>query len=166
MNIGESFYCSRCMKKMEEEDICPFCGYDPDTLAGKAELEEGILLQDGRYQLGTVYDADDFCITYAAWDHMFQKPVFIKEYFPGTFAKRVASETTAVSVDTDNKTRYAEGLLQFIKSAKKADACQRREGMVKKASWFEANNTAYIVTDIISGGNNSQAWNRNLLKCN
>lgn len=28
MNIGELYYCSRCMHQLEEEQKYPFCGYD------------------------------------------------------------------------------------------------------------------------------------------
>ena len=26
MNLGEAYYCSRCMRELEEEGICPYCG--------------------------------------------------------------------------------------------------------------------------------------------
>lgn len=54
MNIGEKFYCSRCMREVDNEGICRHCGYDPNQPAGRIALEEGTLLQNGRYQLGAV----------------------------------------------------------------------------------------------------------------
>lgn len=54
MNIGEKFYCSRCMREMEDEGTCSHCGYDPGQPASRSALEEGTLLHSGRYQLGAV----------------------------------------------------------------------------------------------------------------
>ncbi len=52
MNIGEEFYCSRYMRKIEDEDdICPRCGYDPYHETEQHMLEEGTLLHERRYQI-------------------------------------------------------------------------------------------------------------------
>ena len=82
MNIAEHFYCSRCMREVDNDCIiCPHCGYDPSQRRNVYALEEGTLLQNGRYQLGTVIGSGGFGITYAAWNITLNHPVAVKEYF-------------------------------------------------------------------------------------
>ena len=85
MYIGESYYCSKCMRELSEEGSCPNCGYTPDTTCDSAALPEGTLLSKGRYILGAVLGKGGFGITYAAWDFLLKRPVAIKEYYPDLY---------------------------------------------------------------------------------
>lgn len=151
MNIGEDFYCSKCMRRIEDDGICPFCGHDPDAAAGKSVLEEGTLLQNGRYQLGAVLGAGGFGITYAAWDWSLQQPVAIKEYFPKFMAERDSSKYNHVSVSEDDRIIYLKGLQRFGREARILSTLQNVKGVVTVYDWFEANDTAYIVMEYVRG---------------
>lgn len=77
MNIGEKFICSRCLRYLEDEMICPFCGYNPESPVEQTILEEGTLLHNGRFQIGAVNKVDSEMVVYGAFDHARSKPVFI-----------------------------------------------------------------------------------------
>ena len=100
MNIGEEFYCSRCMRLIEDDEAkCPHCGYDPYHDSDTHHLEEGTLLNDGRYQIGAVIGSGGFGITYAAWDRKFDQPVAIKEYYSKNLCERNTTEDDTVTVE-------------------------------------------------------------------
>ena len=151
MNIKENFYCSKCMRTMEDDGICPFCGYDPDHPVSRKVLEEGTLLQNGRYQLGAVLGSGGFGITYAAWDYTLEQPVAIKEYFPQMLADRDVWESNDIFTDEDNKTVYTLGLQRFSREARVLSTLQTIKNVVTVFDWFEANETAYIVMEYVRG---------------
>ncbi len=151
MNIVDIFFCSKCMRKMEEEGTCPFCGHDPDGPVNRSALEEGNLLQSGRYQLGAVLGIGGFGITYAAWDYTLAQPVAIKEYFPRSNAERDIRETDTVLVTEENRQPYEVGLLRFNREARILSTLQNIKSVVTVHDWFEANNTAYIVMEFVRG---------------
>lgn len=151
MNIKENFYCSKCMRELEDDDICPFCGYDPAHPVSKKILEEGTLLQNGRYQLGAILGAGGFGITYAAWDFTLNQPVAIKEYFPQMLADRDIWESNDIFTDEDNKTVYILGMQRFSREARVLSTLQNIKNVVTVFDWFEANETAYIVMEYVRG---------------
>lgn len=152
MNIGEEFYCSRCMRPVEdEEDICPHCGYDAYHDSDTHLLEEGTLLNNGRYQIGAVIGSGGFGITYAAWDRKFDQPVAIKEYYSKNLCERNTTEDDTVTVNPDSEYVYQKGLDRFIREAKILNTLENVKNVVPVIEWFEANNTAYIVMKYIRG---------------
>lgn len=151
MNIGDLFFCSKCMRKIEEEGICPYCGHDPDGPISKNALEEGSLLQNGRYQLGAVLGIGGFGITYAAWDHTLAQPVAIKEYFPQSLSERDIREADTVLVTEENRQPYEVGLLRFNREARILSTLQNIKSVVTVHDWFETNGTAYIVMEFVRG---------------
>ena len=152
MNIGEKFYCSRCMREVNDEAIkCPHCGYDPFDKNKGWVLEEGTLLQNGRYQLGAVLGSGGFGITYAAWDLLLNYPLAIKEYYPRNLCERDVSEDDSVIINPGREGMYQSGLFRFIREARILGTLQNFKNVVPVSEWFEANNTAYIVMKYISG---------------
>ena len=152
MNIGEKFYCPRCLKEIEDEGIiCPHCGHDPAKIQNVHILEEGTLLQNGRYQLGASIGSGGFGITYAAWDIVLNQPVAIKEYYPLNMCERDAEEDMNVIINPGYEGLYQSGLFRFIREARILAALQNLKNVVPVLEWFEANNTAYIVMQYISG---------------
>ena len=152
MNIGEKFYCPRCLKEIEDEGIiCPHCGHDPAKIQNVHILEEGTLLQNGRYQLGASIGSGGFGITYAAWDIVLNQPVAIKEYYPLRMCERYAEEDMNVIINPGYEGLYQSGLFRFIREARILAALQNLKNVVPVLEWFEANNTAYIVMQYISG---------------
>ena len=152
MNIGEKFYCSRCMREIEDDGkICPHCGYDPFGQRSVWPLEEDTLLQNGRYQIGAVIGSGGFGINYAAYDLSLNHPVAIKEYYPRSLCERASSEDNSVIVNPSHEGLYQSGLFRFIREARILGTLQNLKNVVPVLEWFEANNTAYIVMKHISG---------------
>lgn len=118
MNIGELFYCSRCMRELESEGICPHCGYNPNQEVSLSILAEGTLLQDGRYQLGAVIGIGGFGITYAAWDYTLSQPVAVKEYFLRDICERDIDESDEVVVGLEQEGLFKIGQLRFSREAR------------------------------------------------
>ena len=139
------------MKKMEDDGVCPHCGYDSDTPTSRSALEEGTLLQNGRYQLGAVLGMGGFGSTYAAWDYSLEQPVAIKEYYPQSFCERDVGESDVVSATEENKKPYLIGLARFSREARILGTLQNIKSVVAVHDWFEDNGTAYIVMEFVRG---------------
>lgn len=151
MNIQEQYFCSRCMRELPEECVCPFCGHDPASPADSWALEEGTLFQDGRYQLGAVIGAGGFGITYAAWDHTLQMPVAVKEYFPSALASRDARLGDRLQIAEGARADFALGLQRFRRESRILASLQNVKSVVKVCDWFDGNQTAYLVMEFVRG---------------
>ena len=152
MNIKEKFYCSKCMREVDDDLVtCEHCGYEPNQESRVYVLEEGTLFQNGRYQLGAVIGSGGFGITYAAWDCVLNQPVAIKEYFPQNLCERDVTEDDNVIINPEHEGLYQKGLIRFIREAKILGTLQNVKNVVPVLEWFEGNNTAYIVMQYIRG---------------
>ena len=151
MDIDGIYYCSKCMRIMEEEGVCPHCGYDPAVaVRSKVTLEQGTLL-NGRYQLGEVIGRGGFGITYAAWDETLGIPVAIKEYFPEEFVTRDTDETDEVTPREEYQREYALGLSRFMRESQVLAMLHEIPGIVKVFDCFPENGTNYIAMEYIHG---------------
>lgn len=134
MELGERVFCSRCMKRLEEESVCPHCGFDPDRMEMDCSvLEEGTLLCQGRFVLGAVIRRDEQCVHYAAWDKYLEAPVRIREYLPKALAMRDNAYGDRVKICCGAERGYDEGCSQFWFS------CREERGI----SRFKENGTCY-----------------------
>ncbi|MBQ2990933.1 MAG: leucine-rich repeat protein [Clostridia bacterium] len=151
MDIEGTYYCSRCMKQMEEDGACPHCGYDAaQSEKNASHLDSGTLLHD-RYQLGAVIGAGGFGVTYAAWDHNLQIPVAVKEYFPARFAYRNTADSDDIRAYETLETVYQLGLNRFRQEAQVLAQFRNLSGVVQVNEYFEENNTCYIAMEYVHG---------------
>ena len=151
MDISGVNYCSRCMLKVNEEKICPHCGYDGSKAAFRKEyLEEGAFLNE-RYMLGAVIGSGGFGITYAAWDTLLETPVAIKEYYPVDFAERDVRDSDDVTPRERYETEYRLGLRRFIQESRVLAMFRQIPGIVNVSDCFEENNTFYFVMEYVRG---------------
>lgn len=151
MNIDESYYCSKCMRRILSESKCPYCGYDPETDVNESPaLETGTLLS-ARYQLGSIIGKGGFGIVYAAWDEILNIPVAVKEYFPRDLALRNTEFSDEIQISPNNRNPFFDGLRHFLQEARVLAMLQNMPGAVSVRDWFEENGTAYIVMEYIWG---------------
>lgn len=151
MDIDGKNYCARCMREMETEGVCPYCGYDPDLLTrDTSALERGTLL-NGRYQLGAVIGRGGFGITYAAWDEILGTPVAVKEYFPADFCTRNTEVSDEAVPIESKKAAYLDGLRRFQRESHLLAELQGIPVVVKVLDFFPENGTTYIAMEYIHG---------------
>ena len=132
MNIGERFYCSRCLAEIGDEYICPRCGYDPGSPADEDALEEGTTLMCMRFHVGAVRRKLKGGYIYGAFDYVKQKPVYIFEYFPELGLSREVESGSRVIVPHGKESAFKDGMNKL-----KAGLSARHEA-------FSENNTLYV----------------------
>ena len=144
--------CLGCMREIEgEAQACPYCGYVPGTPAEEAvHIQPGSWLRQ-RYLIGRVLGYGGFGVTYIAWDALLERRVAIKEYFPGEFSTRMLGQTEITVFEGEKEEQFQGGLAKFIEEARHLAKFQSEPGIVQVYETFEANNTAYIVTEYLEG---------------
>ena len=141
---------------MEEYDedldvICPYCGNDvvaPDS--DSYCLPAGTVLVE-RYVLGRVLGDGGFGITYIGYDKALKRKVAIKEYFPNECVTRQKGDTNVSPFSGERGERYERGLKSFQSEAQRLAKLGSIEGVVNVYDVFDANGTAYIVMEYLSG---------------
>ncbi|RME95747.1 MAG: hypothetical protein D6773_18080 [Alphaproteobacteria bacterium] len=113
----------------------------------------------GDYRIVSVLGAGGFGITYRASDLRLDADVAIKEYFPGSFARR-DDTMRVVSRSTQAQDDYAWGLDRFLQEAQTL-ARFKHPNIVRVSRVFEDNNTAYMVLDL-EQGQSFGAWLKGL----
>lgn len=151
MELNGAFYCSRCMRKMEDDGVCPHCGLDNDRAENSAPALELYTLLDNRYQLGSVIGSGGSGITYAAWDEKLWIPVAVKEYYPAEWVTRDCSVTDEITVQQEFQRDYLIGKERFLRESRVLAMLQEIPGIVKVYDSFEENQTAYIVMEYVHG---------------
>ncbi len=113
-------------------------------------LQEGAILQKGRYKIVRYISSGGFGCTYEAEHVMLKKRVAIKEFFVKDFCNR-EDITSHVTVGTISKKGLVDKLKKkFVDEARAISALQH-PGIVRVLDVFEENETAYYVMDYIDG---------------
>lgn len=111
-----------------------------------AELPPGTRLDGGRFVVRGVLGRGGFGITYEAFDHRLERPVAVKELFPGPVVRRgrhvVAPAHAAES--------FAEAKARFLREASVL-ARFSHPGIVRIYEVLEENATAYLVMERLDG---------------
>ncbi len=144
--------CMGCMEEYKDDVfICPYCGYEENSLPEESfHLTPGTMLGK-RYQIGKVLGFGGFGVTYIGFDTLLEKKVAIKEYLPSEFATRMPSQTN-VSVYSGEKTEQFEtGMDKFVDEAKRLAKFSETEGIVNVYDCISDNNTAYIIMEFLEG---------------
>lgn len=97
------------------------------------------------YKITSVLGRGSFGITYLATEEHLDRPVAIKEYLPQEFATRDESSTVRAKSDSQsNVFRYGKD--SFLKEAR-TQVKFRHPNIVRVLTFFELNETAYIVME-------------------
>ena len=144
--------CLGCMTQYDDKlNICPECGYKEGTEPDNAlHIKPGTILAD-RYIVGKVIGFGGFGVTYIGWDALLETKVAIKEYLPSEFSTRVVGQTQVTVFSGDKKEQFSDGMKKFVDEAKKLAKFHSTPGIVKIFDSFEANNTAYIIMELLEG---------------
>ena len=131
--------------------VCPICGYEEGAAPDNAlHIKPGTILEN-RYVVGKALGCGGFGVTYIGRDALLQTKVAIKEYLPSEYATRALGETLLTVFGGDSHNEFDRGKKRFIDEAKKLAKFHSAPGIVKIFDSFEANNTAYIIMELLEG---------------
>ncbi|MBV8393025.1 MAG: protein kinase [Alphaproteobacteria bacterium] len=104
----------------------------------------------GRYEIVSVLGQGGFGITYRARDVQLGRDVAIKEYLPTALAYRQAG-TTVMPRTTKLADDFGWGRERFVSEGRTLATLHRTPAIVHVFDFLEANGTAYIVMELLSG---------------
>ncbi|WP_432627733.1 protein kinase domain-containing protein [Brotaphodocola sp.] len=147
--------CYNCMKEYPDGfDVCPHCGYDrTKENENLYYLNPGTELSNGRYLIGRAINAGGFGIVYKAWDHVLNKELAIKEYFPGGIASRQPGSSEVQIYSEKRIQAYEEEKQRFLNEARTVAKFNDHPNIVDVYDFFEENHTAYMVMEYMDGMN-------------
>lgn len=146
-------FCLNCMRQLGEGvHFCPECGFDSQSYcAAPHHLKPGTLL-NGRYQIGRVLGEGGFGITYVGRDNVLDLKVAVKEFYMSGFVSRDHTRSDTVqSTNGSFEQDFIHNRRRFLDEAKVLARLSGEPGIVMVRDFFEANNTAYIVMEFLSG---------------
>jgi len=141
--------CYNCMKDKGESSICPYC-QSQEVKNDKLCLQPGNIL-NGRYIIGKALARGGFGIVYVAFDQKMDRKIAIKEYLPSKSGSRNPVTGTVVSYSGGFIEEYEKGLKRFIEEAQKLAKYNHIPSITDIYDVFSANNTAYIVMELLEG---------------
>ena len=141
--------CHACMRPVSG-DVCEHCGYNMNTPSPRHHLAAGTVL-NGQYMIGRALGQGGFGITYFAWDLNLDTPVAIKEYFPSGYVRRDNLQSQEVVSNQQTSQLFQNGKEYFLREAKSLAKLANVPEIVHIRTYFQANGTAYIVMEYITG---------------
>ena len=141
--------CKGCMKKLNGEEICPFCGFNQNEKQSSPYLEIGAVLEK-RYSIGKVIDNNSEGIGYIAYDNVSNVPVYIKEFFPSILCYR-ASNGHEVVIKSGCESQFKEYMNSFLTYLRAVARLRSLSAIVPVYNIFTENSTAYAVYEWVNG---------------
>ena len=141
--------CPFCFSYTNGVSPCPICSHSKgEPPADIQTLPPGTIL-DGKYILGMVLGRGGFGITYLAYDLNLNQKIAIKEYFPSSLVGRY-QQYVVPNMQSD-ASAFKKGVESFFMEAQMLARFQYHPNIVKVLSFFQENNTAYIVMEYVDG---------------
>ena len=111
-------------------------------------LQSGTLISE--YRIREMLGQGSCWTTYLATDTTVGRKVVVKEYFPLALASRDSALAVVMTCTEENRESFKQGLVQFLEAGQRL-ARFDHPNIVKVRRLFEANGTAYLVTDYYDG---------------
>ena len=117
--------------------------------AGETTLPNGFRVDE--FEIVRVLGDGGFGITYLGWDHVLDKPVAIKEYYPQDWAQRLADNSVRPTSSAQSE-NFDWGRDRFLDEAKTL-AKFNHPNLVRAYRYFNSDelNTSFIVMDYVEG---------------
>jgi serine/threonine protein kinase len=116
-------------------------------MAAEIALPKGYALHE--YQIEQTLGIGGFGLTYLATDSNLNLKVAIKEYLPGDLAQRGDDQSVRPKAESAFES-FKWGLSRFLEESRTL-ASFRHPNIVRVLRFFEANRTAYMVMEFVSG---------------
>jgi len=152
--------CLACMLEHDAGSRCPHCGHAIKSVRPSyPDLPRGTIL-DGKYLVGALQERCGSNSTYIGRDLALDRRVTIREYFPSGSARDSINLCAVVPAVKMTLARFEEGLARFREQSR--SLCQlKHRNVVIGLDYFEANQTAYLVTDYAPGRRASEHLSHN-----
>lgn len=145
--------CIHCMnEKPQQGGSCPRCSKKNEHYTPASHhLPPMTLLNGGKYLIGRVISEGTSSITYIAMDTNLRTPVAIKELFLNDICHRSAGFSVLIPASATQL--FAENRNRFLMEARLLAMFNDADldGVISVKAHFEENNTAYLVTEHLSG---------------
>ncbi len=143
-------HCPGCFADKGGAAVCPVCSYDESATRSPLFLPHGIII-GGQFRVGRVLGhPGGFGITYLGWDIHLQQRVAIKEFLPRDIVTRHSGDITVSTHTQETRSAFEFGKEQFLREARIVAALDH-PNVVRVRSFFNANDTAYLVMDYYEG---------------
>lgn len=142
--------CYKCMNEYFGT-VCSHCGFDSNAYEPVPTAMLPMTVLRGRYIIGAVLGKGGFGITYIGYDNLSYRKVAVKEYYPSPIAYRDSQYTSEISVPSNMRAVYENGVKRFYNEAMTLSDLKGTASIVDIYDFFYENNTAYIVMEFIDG---------------
>lgn len=141
--------CLGCMSNKGNAVECPRCGYVDGTPQVLPYLEPGTVLLE-KYIVGKRLSTNGEGVTYIGFDITNNQRVTIREYLPKTLCSRVKGSDNII-IAPGNKLVYQDYMQDFMEIGRAVAKLSNLPSIIPIIDMFEANKTAYIVSEYIDG---------------
>lgn len=143
--------CYSCFGIFDDKfEICPFCGNFYTTAPKEPiHLVPGTKLLN-RFIIGTAVGSGGFGIVYSAWDTKFEVVVAVKEFYVSHLVTRAEGlKNLIISKKSHDEFEYRKE--RFLAEARNMAKFGSHKSIPNVFEFFEENNTAYIVMELLRG---------------
>lgn len=137
--------CCACMHPLDESAACAHCATPAQTEQPAPLLPLRTLLAQGRFGIGRATEQNGDGITYLAFDAQYQKPVYVREFFPAAIAMRDTGLVPMVM--QGGETIWQECAQNFSELWQKLQRLRGLSALLAVTDVFEENGTIYAVYD-------------------
>lgn len=143
--------CFACFKEYDSAfQVCPHCGcVEIVTSKEPIHLVPGTVLAD-RYVVGQAVGSGGFGIVYSAWDMKLETVVAVKEFFVSRLVTRAEGMKDLI-VTKKSQEEYEYRKERFLAEARNMAKFGAHRSIPNVFEFFEENNTAYIVMELLRG---------------
>ncbi len=142
--------CYSCFGEYDDQyQVCPYCGNIEEEAIEPIHLAPGTILA-GRYILGLAVGSGGFGIVYRAWDKKLETIVAVKEFFVSRLATRAVGLKNLI-IAKKSREEFEYRKKRFLAEARNMAKFGSHRSIPNVFEFFEENNTAYIVMELLQG---------------
>ena len=137
--------CIGCMHEIDDNVICPHCGFDNSKSQTAPYLPYGVVL-DKRYVIGNNIDTNGESTQYIGFDRVKSRIVLVREFLPAGYYSRTEGNIK-IEVDPAKKEIFDRLLSDFEQFFSFLSTLKDMSAMNVITDIFRANNTCYVVEE-------------------